>query len=208
MSEKDDKFNKGSFLYIGDQDKAEWGYPEGYPHKEQAFEAITWDGTPIDYVYVDNIKVLALFSEKCPPIDAFIGAKVVTTNHDMVYIITADGITAMDETQNIYSVKLSDPISGPLSSPTFCIVYQAIESNGITFPKAGLYNFTGSAQIESITFAKTIHPMDPNFFPNATTTTSGIVKQMSYLPNATGDVPTAQNFNQLLRELKNAGLMK
>ena len=34
MSEKNDKFNKGSFLYIGDQDKAEWGYPEGYPHKE------------------------------------------------------------------------------------------------------------------------------------------------------------------------------
>lgn len=34
MSEKDDKLNKGSFLYIGDQDKAEWGYPEGYPHSE------------------------------------------------------------------------------------------------------------------------------------------------------------------------------
>ena len=34
MNEKDDKLNKGSFLYIGDQDKAEWGYPEGYPHSE------------------------------------------------------------------------------------------------------------------------------------------------------------------------------
>ena len=33
MNEKDDKLNKGSFLYIGDQDKAEWGYPEGYPKK-------------------------------------------------------------------------------------------------------------------------------------------------------------------------------
>lgn len=33
MSEKDEKLNKGSFLYIGDQDKAEWGYPEGYPKK-------------------------------------------------------------------------------------------------------------------------------------------------------------------------------
>ena len=31
MSEKDDKLNKGSFLYIGDQNKAEWGVPEGYP---------------------------------------------------------------------------------------------------------------------------------------------------------------------------------
>ena len=34
MSEKDNKLNKGNFLYIGDQDKAEWGYPEGYPHSE------------------------------------------------------------------------------------------------------------------------------------------------------------------------------
>lgn len=33
MSEKNDKLNKGSFLYIGDQNKAEWGYPEGYPSK-------------------------------------------------------------------------------------------------------------------------------------------------------------------------------
>ena len=35
MSEKDEKLNKGSFLYINDEDKAEWGYPEGYPYKEQ-----------------------------------------------------------------------------------------------------------------------------------------------------------------------------
>ena len=33
MSEKDDKLNKGSFLYINDEKKAEWGYPEGYPKK-------------------------------------------------------------------------------------------------------------------------------------------------------------------------------
>lgn len=34
MNEKNDKLNKGNFLYIGDQDRAEWGYPEGYPHSE------------------------------------------------------------------------------------------------------------------------------------------------------------------------------
>ena len=55
---------------------------------------------------------------------------------------------------------------------------------------------------------ETIHPMAPNFLPQATSATHGTVKQMSYLPNATGDAPTAENFNQLLRELKNAGLMK
>ena len=33
MSEKDEKLNKGSFLYINDKEKAEWGYPEGYPKK-------------------------------------------------------------------------------------------------------------------------------------------------------------------------------
>lgn len=34
MNEKDDKLNKGSFLYINDKEKAEWGYPDGYPHSE------------------------------------------------------------------------------------------------------------------------------------------------------------------------------
>ena len=33
MNEKDNKLNKGSFLYINDEEKAEWGYPEGYPKK-------------------------------------------------------------------------------------------------------------------------------------------------------------------------------
>ena len=33
MNEKDDKLNKGSFLYINDKEKAEWGQPEGYPYK-------------------------------------------------------------------------------------------------------------------------------------------------------------------------------
>ena len=55
---------------------------------------------------------------------------------------------------------------------------------------------------------ETIHPIVPEFLPSATSTTHGTVKQMPYLPNATGDAPTAENFNQLVRELKNAGLMK
>lgn len=54
---------------------------------------------------------------------------------------------------------------------------------------------------------ETIHPMAPEFLPYATSTTYGAVKQMSYLPNAEGDAPTAENFNQLVRELKSAGLM-
>ena len=33
MSEKENKLNKGSFLYINDEEKAEWGQPEGYPSK-------------------------------------------------------------------------------------------------------------------------------------------------------------------------------
>ena len=55
---------------------------------------------------------------------------------------------------------------------------------------------------------ETIHTMAPEFLPSASSTTPGTVKQMPYLPNATGDAPTAENFNQLLRQLKNAGFMK
>ena len=55
---------------------------------------------------------------------------------------------------------------------------------------------------------ETIHPIAEEFLPQATTTISGVVKQMGNINNAAGDAPTAENFNQLLRELKNAGLMK
>lgn len=48
MNEKENELNKGSFLYIGDQDKAEWGYPEGYPYKSE--EPIL-DGT---FEFADN----------------------------------------------------------------------------------------------------------------------------------------------------------
>ena len=34
MSKMIKEFKKGDLLYIGDQDKAEWGVPEGYPYKE------------------------------------------------------------------------------------------------------------------------------------------------------------------------------
>ena len=55
---------------------------------------------------------------------------------------------------------------------------------------------------------ETIHPMTPEFLPQATSAIHGTVKQMPYLPNVTGDAPTAENFNQLVRGLKSAGLMK
>lgn len=54
---------------------------------------------------------------------------------------------------------------------------------------------------------ETIRSMAPEFLPYATTTTPGIVKQMSYLPNVTGDAPTAEKFNALLKSLRDAGIL-
>lgn len=65
MSEKDEKLNKGKFLYINDEEKAEWGQPEGYPYKiedkimvfEETALPFTYQGLyqGIDYANVSDV---------------------------------------------------------------------------------------------------------------------------------------------------------
>ena len=43
--------------------------------------------------------------------------------------------------------------------------------------------------------------------PDASTTTKGLVKQAAAVADATGEAPTAAEFNALLAALKSAGLM-
>lgn len=64
MSEKDNKLNKGSFLYINDEEKAEWGQPEGYPWKEietildGTFEFADYDGIYMHQIADENFTLI------------------------------------------------------------------------------------------------------------------------------------------------------
>lgn len=44
---------KNSFLYIGENGKAEWGAPEGYPYKNNR-TIIEWDGNTEGHTMLGN----------------------------------------------------------------------------------------------------------------------------------------------------------
>ena len=110
MNEKDDKLNKGSFLYIGDQNKAEWGYPEGYPWKEKAFEDIVWDGNTENKETAD----LASYYNYCKVSDTLITSNELV-GKELSYIvegvehkriITVDAITDASADSGVITVLI------------------------------------------------------------------------------------------------------
>ena len=213
MSEMIKEFNKGDLLHIDKDGKAQWGYPEGYPYKEiKISDTLTWDGNTDGLVSVegsfykvsDAVPILSDFSN---------GVSVISTN-----------ISDLTEKEvQIPADLIGEPTPGIVmiagGEVGFCVSSESVGidiGDGLIFDEPGTYlakiqrNFVSSLTISGYTgFTKIeVRQMAPEFLSSATTTTPGVVKQMSYLPNATGDAPTAENFNQLLRELKNAGLMR
>ena len=198
------EFKKGDLLYIGDNRKAYWGLPYGYPYKESR---VAVDLKPI----IGADIVLCKVSDNTPeplPVGSYVQ-------------IWLDGNNIGE-----YSVSSASGSHFVVHENMAFVVYENNYSmDGVVFPEKGVYfvrnnsaNFAISgvawdrtATEPDITWdgvVETIHTMAPEFLPSATSTTHGIVKQMPYLPNATGDAPTAENFNQLVRGLKSAGLMK
>ena len=215
MNEKDNKLNKGSFLYIGDQNKAEWGYPEGYPYKEGKRTIIEWDGNTNgkETFGIGNISNPFKFYKVS---DVTVSASDLLGAASSIYVHSIGRPLNFEVKSNLimdYTEYGSIMIMNPEAKqqPNIVVILDSGKAadSGINVSE-GIYFLSNSDYfINMLTYgSETIRPMAPEFLPYATTTTSGIVKQMSYLPNATGDAPTAENFNQLLRQLKNAGLMK
>ena len=200
MSEMIKEFKKGDLLYINSDGKAQWGLPDGYPHKEQSETVIgevTMDaefaGTSFAAPFYDTDGNLFCIEEGKQYRAVFDGKEyncVGIKRSERIHYISATGETEVSQS-NVFSYTTCTPTK---INERNCALTTLASDSGHTF------------SISEV--SETIYPLDSNLFPNATTTTPGTVKQMPYLPNATGDTPTAENFNQLLRELKNAGLMK
>ena len=205
MSEIIKKFKKGDLLHIDKDGKAQWGQPEGYPHKERRVDV---DLKPLVGVDIVLCKVSDNTPEPLP-----VG--------NYVRIWGKNGGTYQ---VSVYSASESHFMIG--DGMFVLVLYEDnYFLNGISFPEKGVYFLNDNTSKLTITgvawnpdatqpditwdgvFEATT-PFSSGFLPIATSTTHGAVKQMPYLPNATGDAPTAENFNQLVRQLKNAGLMK
>ena len=191
MNEKDDKLNKGSFLYIGDQDKAEWGYPEGYPKKsvqtttlmEEQELAFADEGG----VYVVHIKGAFEFTE----------GRTYTVNWDGTdYECMGSVFNEIPMFGNTFIYGVGQDTGEPF-------VYMFEENN---FASLATSDTAASHTISVKTTGGAVTPMAPDFLPQATQTTYGAIKKAAHVPHVT-EAPTSNDFNKLLSALREAGIM-
>ena len=193
MSEKDEKLNKGSFLYINDEEKAEWGYPEGYPKKSVQTTTLM-EEREIAFALNDKVYSAQL-------INAFeiIEGQTYTVNWDGTEYECVG--VAIDEDKcglgNLYLLKVGDDTGEPFSytyNKTYAIGgFMALDTSA---------NHTISVK----TTDGAVTPMVPDFLPQANQTTYGTIKKAAHVPHVT-EAPTSDDFNKLLSALREAGIM-
>ena len=188
MNEKDDKLNKGSFLYINDKEKAEWGYPEGYPHKGIG---TILDGT-FEFENSSGIYQYQFTDENFNIVDG------------KSYTVIWDGITY----QCITTI-----VNGGIAFGNLSMFGQADTGEPFIFTMSTtgtkmVYIYTmDTAATHTITVrGETFIPFSPNFLPQANQNAYGAVKQAAAVANVTA-APTAEEFNALLKSLRDAGIL-
>ncbi len=198
MSEKDEKLNKGSFLYINDGDKAEWGYPEGYPWKE-----------PIEYGpcveddAIDHFNHLGTIYYK-------VSSDTPSTEElKSFYVYYPDGSKVIDSSVGDLPKYTDETVFHDRLMGLIAVCYKTeIKFNGnktITVPSTGIYMADGEVSSFIIKSEKVYH-IAAEFLPLATQTTAGTVKQAAAVANVTA-APTAEEFNALLKSLRDAGIL-
>ena len=194
MIEKDNKLNKGSFLYIGDQDKAEWGYPEGYPKKSVQTTTLMEEQ---ELAFVLNDKV---YSAQLTNAFEIIEGQTYTVNWDGTEYECVG--VAIDEDKcglgNLYLLKVGDDTGEP-----FSYTYNKTYAIGGFMTR----DTSASHTISVKRTEGTITPMASDFLPQATQTTYGAIKKAAHVPHVT-QAPTSNDFNKLLSALREAGIMR
>ena len=193
MSEKDDKLNKGSFLYINDEEKAEWGYPDGYPKKNVQTTTLMEEQ---ELAFALNDKV---YSAQLTNAFEIIEGQTYTVNWDGTEY-ECIGV-AIDEDKcglgNLYLLKVGDDTGEP-----FSYTYNKTYSIGGFMALDTSASHTISVKITE----GTATPMTSAFLPQATQTTYGAIKKAAHVPHVT-EAPTSDDFNKLLSALREAGIM-
>ena len=193
MNEKDEKLNKGSFLYINDKEKAEWGYPEGYPKKSVQTTTLMEEQ---ELAFALNDKV---YSAQLTNAFEIIEGQTYTVNWDGTEYECVG--VAIDEDKcglgNLYLLKVGDNTGEPFSytyNKTYAIGgFMALDTSA-------------SHTISVKRTEGTITPMASDFLPLATPTSAGTVKQAATVANVTA-APTAEEFNALLKSLRDARIL-
>ena len=193
MNEKDNKLNKGSLLYINDEEKAEWGQPEGYPKKSVQTTTLMEEQ---ELAFALNDKV---YSAQLTNAFEIIEGQTYTVNWDGTEYECVG--VAIDEDKcgfgNLYLLKVGDDTGEP-----FSYTYNK------TYAIGGFMTIDISAShTRSVkTTEGAVTPMASAFLPQANQTTYGAIKKAAHVPHVT-EAPTSNDFNKLLSALREAGIM-
>ena len=186
-------------LYIRDQEKAEWGQPEGYPYKEQSETVIgemtvdaEFAGTNLGAPFYDTDGNLFCIEEGKQYRVVFDGKEyncVGIKLSERIHYVSATGKTEVSES-NVFFYKTCTPTN---INERNCALSTLASDSGHTF--------------SIVEVSETIHMMAPEFLPSATTITLGAVKQAVNISEIDA-APTAEQFNSLLIALENAGIIE
>ena len=192
MNEKDDKLNKGSFLYIRDQEKAEWGYPEGYPWKEPIEYGPCVEDDAIDHFTYGSTTYYKVSSDT-PSAEEM----------KSCYVYGSDGSITDDLFPYVDETVLYDRV---IAAIVICYKTEInFDGKTVTVPSIGIYMADDTQPY--IIKSEKVHPIDTEFLPLATPTAAGAMKQAAAVANVTA-APTAEEFNALLKSLRDAGILK
>lgn len=131
--------------------------------------------------------------------DKIIGAKSVFRN-------TLQNKDLEVEVKENAVVRISDE-TYMANDVSFICAFRSVSIEGIEINEPGMYFSKGSGGYVSGLYAsETTHPIAADFLPAATPTAAGTVKQAAAVANVTA-APTAEEFNALLKSLRDAGIL-
>lgn len=193
MSEMIKEFKKGDLLHIDNDGKAQWGFPEGYPRKEVV--TIEWDGNTdgLDAVggMFYHVSDVILSNEQ-------IKTGFIKDNTDLELPIAP----MWDEL--VGAGLITDDIS--ITEMVAFVRKDNVSLNGAVFGTAGVYFANKNGHYAMKFTNETIHPISSGFLPIATPTAAGAMKQAAAVADVTA-APTAEEFNALLKSLRDAGIL-
>ena len=189
MSEKDEKLNKGSFLYINDEEKAEWGYPEGYPKKSVQTTTLMEEQ---ELAFALGEGSYAAFLTEALEIAE---GQIYAVNWDGTeYECVCFAFNLSPTIGNLSILGLGDDTGEPF------LYASADRAFFLTLDTSASHTISVKAPEGVAT------PMASDFLPQANQTTYGAIKKAAHVPHVTA-APTSNDFNKLLSALREAGIM-
>lgn len=200
MNEMIKEFNKGDLLHIDKNGKAQWGYPEGYPCEIKSVIEFDVDGSkdytiyiPDEFTKISDATPADLVGSKLT-VHIDVGDEALDVDGSLIGSMSTDaGITA-------YAFKGND------NTVLDVLLIAVIDASNTKGYETGTFVFTAGGTANGVLTMIEKQPISSSYLPAATNLTLGAVRQAAAVANVTA-APTAEEFNALLKSLRDAGIL-